>query len=117
MNGMANDLYLQADRPGVFAGRSAHFSGDGFSDMTFNVRAVSPAQFADWVARTGRNGPILDPAAYAALARQSPHVAAYTYRGVSPTLFEDVVRQRIAPGPGPEATLAPPQPPQDGKRF
>src|SRR6202140_1847643 len=31
MNGMADDLYLQADHPGVFAGRSAHFSGDGFS--------------------------------------------------------------------------------------
>ncbi len=38
MNGMADELYLQADHPGVYAGRSAHFSGDGFSDMHFDVR-------------------------------------------------------------------------------
>jgi cytochrome o ubiquinol oxidase subunit 2 len=46
MNGMADDLYLQADRPGVFAGRSAHFSGDGFSDMAFEVKSVPRARFS-----------------------------------------------------------------------
>ncbi len=35
MNGMASDLNLQADKPGVFHGLSAHYSGDGFSDMHF----------------------------------------------------------------------------------
>jgi cytochrome o ubiquinol oxidase subunit 2 len=106
MNGMADDLWLQADRPGVFAGRSAHFSGDGFSDMTFTVRAEPPAEFADWVAKTGGDGPILSQSVYAELARQSRKVAPYTYRSVSPDLFEDIVRQRLAPGPGPSAAPA-----------
>jgi len=102
MNGMADDLYLQADHPGVFAGRSAHFSGDGFSDMHFDVQAVSPAQFAAWAARTRSAGPPLDEPAYAALARQSTNVAPFTYRAVGADLFEHIVQQRVAPGPGPE---------------
>jgi cytochrome o ubiquinol oxidase subunit 2 len=106
MNGMADDLYLQADRAGVFYGQSAHFSGDGFSDMHFTVQAVAPAQFADWVARTGAGGPVLNQTEYAALSRQSSKVAPYTYRSVSPDLFEDIVRQRLALGPGPQTSPA-----------
>jgi cytochrome o ubiquinol oxidase subunit II len=106
MNGMADDLYLQADQPGVFQGRSAHFSGDGFSDMHFDVRAVSPADYAVWAAQTHSAGPALDEAAYAALARQSTNLPPSTYRTVSPDLFEHIVQQRVAPGPGPES--APP---------
>jgi cytochrome o ubiquinol oxidase subunit II len=102
MNGMADDLYLQADHPGVFRGLSAHFSGDGFSDMHFDVRAMSPAQFAAWTDRTRSAGPPLDEPAYAALARQSPNVAPFTYRTVSDDLFERIVQQRVAPGAGPE---------------
>ena len=102
MNGMADDLYLQADHPGVFAGRSAHFSGDGFSDMHFDVHAVTPAAFAAWADQTRRAGPVLGDAAYAALAEQSANVRPFTYRDVSPDLFEHVVQQHLAPGPGPE---------------
>jgi cytochrome o ubiquinol oxidase subunit II len=117
MNGMADDLWLQADRPGVFAGQSAHFSGDGFSDMHFTVRSVAPAQFADWVAKTGADGPILNQPTYAALARQSSKVAPYTYRSVSPDLFEDIVRQRVAPGPGPDTTASTPPASPAGKAL
>jgi cytochrome o ubiquinol oxidase subunit 2 len=102
MNGMADDLYLQAGQPGVFYGQSAHFSGDGFSDMHFNVQAVSPAQFAAWTDRTRGAGPSLDEPAYAALAKQSTNVAPFTYRTVSADLFEHIVQQRLAPGPGPQ---------------
>jgi cytochrome o ubiquinol oxidase subunit II len=111
MNGMADDLYLQADRPGVFYGQSAHFSGDGFSDMHFGVHALPPAQFAAWASQTGQAGPTLDDSAYAALAKQSANVAPYTYRGVSADLFERIVRLTLAPGPGPAPdTQQPPVP-------
>ncbi len=109
MNGMADDLYLQADHPGVYAGRSAHFSGDGFSDMHFDVRAVSPAAFAAWVGQTRRAGPLLDEGAYTALARQSSNLAPFSYRDVSADLFEHIVQQRLAPGPGPAAPTTPNQ--------
>ncbi len=50
MYGMTSRLNLQADRPGVYLGSSAHFSGDGFSGMAFDVHAVCPSEFAAWVA-------------------------------------------------------------------
>ena len=46
MAGMTTRLNLQADRPGTYPGLSAQFSGDGFSDMRFEVVAVPPADFA-----------------------------------------------------------------------
>ena len=45
MNGMTTRLNLRADTPGNFQGLSAHFSGDGFSDMHFEVHVVPAAQF------------------------------------------------------------------------
>jgi cytochrome o ubiquinol oxidase subunit 2 len=111
MNGMADDLYLQADHPGVYAGRSAHFSGDGFSDMHFDVHAVAPAAFAAWVGQTHSQGPLLDESAYAALAKQSSNLAPFTYRGVSADLFEQIVQQRLAPGPGPQSNPSAPATP------
>ncbi|MBV9077357.1 MAG: ubiquinol oxidase subunit II, partial [Methylobacteriaceae bacterium] len=51
MNGMATRLHLQADRAGTYYGRSGHFSGDGFPDMQFAVKAVSQPAFEQWVAQ------------------------------------------------------------------
>ena len=42
MAGMVTHLNLQADHSGTYRGMSANFSGDGFSDMHFNVDAGSP---------------------------------------------------------------------------
>jgi cytochrome o ubiquinol oxidase subunit II len=114
MNGMADDLYLQADHPGVYAGRSAHFSGDGFSDMHFDVHAVSPAAFAAWVGQTRGAGPSLDEPTYTALAKQSSNLAPFTYRTVSADLFDHIVQQRLAPGPGPEPAPSAASTPKQG---
>jgi cytochrome o ubiquinol oxidase subunit 2 len=102
MNGMETDLHLQADHPGVYYGRSAQFSGDGFSDMQFRVRAVAPAEFAAWTAAARGAGPALDLAGYGQLARQSRDVRPFTYGAVQPDLFQQVLDHRAAPGPGPE---------------
>src|SRR5207245_2747459 len=71
MNGMSTELWLHADEPGSYAGRSAHFSGDGFSDMQFDVKAVSPAEFTAWVGTARGSGPTLDTPTYHALMAQS----------------------------------------------
>jgi cytochrome o ubiquinol oxidase subunit 2 len=103
MNGMVTQLNLQADHPGVYAGRSAHFSGDGFPGMHFNVTAQTPQQFAAWTAAARASQvPALDPAGYAALARQSTDVPPSLYRTVSPGLFQAIATQMIAPAPGPD---------------
>jgi cytochrome o ubiquinol oxidase subunit 2 len=102
MPGMVSQLHLQADRPAVLFGQSAHFSGDGFSDMQFEVRSVRPAEFAAWVQGARGAGPVLDRTAYTALLRQSQDVAPFTYSRVDPQLFHAISSQAIAPGPGPE---------------
>jgi cytochrome o ubiquinol oxidase subunit 2 len=102
MYGMTTRLNLQADRPGVYPGLSAHFSGDGFPGMAFDVHAVSSEQFAQWAAATRALGPVLDEAAYRKLLRQSQDVSPYNYRSVQTGLFEDIVEQRLPPGEGPK---------------
>jgi cytochrome o ubiquinol oxidase subunit II len=102
MPGMVSQLYLQADRPAVMFGQSSHFSGDGFSDMQFQVRSVPDAQFGAWVQSAKATGMALDRAAYTRLARQSQNVKPYSYASVAPKLFDAVAMQQIPPGPGPE---------------
>jgi cytochrome o ubiquinol oxidase subunit 2 len=101
MNAMQTNLNLSADKPGTFYGMSSHFSGDGFSDMHFTVRAVPADQFAAWVQTTRGNGPALDPKAYTDLAKQSQNVAPFTYRAVDDGLFDKILSQALPPGPGP----------------
>jgi len=107
MYGMRTRLNLQADSPGVYPGLSAHFSGDGFPGMAFDVNAVSPEQFAQWAAATQVTGPVLDEAAYRKLLRQTQNVSPYTYRSVQTGLFEDIVRQKLPPGEGPPTVPRP----------
>jgi len=102
MNGMADQLNLQADHPGTYYGESGHYSGDGFSDMNFKVNAVSPQDFAAWVQKTHGAGPTLDGGAYQALAKQSIKVTPFTYGAADPNLFQAIVTQTQAPGPGPQ---------------
>jgi cytochrome o ubiquinol oxidase subunit 2 len=104
MYGMTTQLNLQADRPGLYPGLSAHFSGDGFSDMAFDLHAVTPEQFSAWVATTSASsGPVLDEAAYRSLLTQSQNIKPYTYRAVQRDLYGDIVSQRLPPGEGPSA--------------
>jgi cytochrome o ubiquinol oxidase subunit II len=104
MYGMTTQLNLQADRPGIYPGLSAQFSGDGFSDMAFDLRAVTAEEFSAWTAATGASGPVLDEAGYRNLLRQSQNVKPYTYSSVQPGLFDAIVMQRLPPGEGPGST-------------
>jgi cytochrome o ubiquinol oxidase subunit 2 len=101
MNGMATQLNLSASKPGIYQGLSSHYSGDGFSDMHFDVRALPPDGFAGWVATTRNGGAALTAQSYAELARQSLRVAPFTYNAVDADLFSKVVTQALPPGPGP----------------
>jgi cytochrome o ubiquinol oxidase subunit 2 len=101
MNGMVTQLHLAADKPGEFYGQSAQFSGDGFSDMNFMVRAVPQDAFAQWIAGARQTGSALDRTSYPALCQQSRNVRPFTYRTVDTSLFNAVVSQQLPPCPGP----------------
>jgi cytochrome o ubiquinol oxidase subunit II len=91
---MTTQLNLRADQVGTYKGLSAQFSGDGFSDMRFEVAALPAYQFAGWVESTKAQGRTLDPTAYATLAQPSKAVAPATYAPVAKGLFEAISADR-----------------------
>jgi cytochrome o ubiquinol oxidase subunit 2 len=98
MAGMVTRLNFQADYPGTYRGLSANFSGDGFADMHFNVDAVAPERFAQWVASTRNAGPLLDAPAYAELLKPSKAVVPFTYRSTAPALFDSIMSAQSGGG-------------------
>lgn len=96
MPGMTTRLNLEADRQGVFPGRSAHFSGDGFPGMEFNVNSVSPQQFAAWVQGAHGSAQALDAGSYAQLSKPSSYVKPMTYSAVAPGMFDAIVSGKVA---------------------
>jgi cytochrome o ubiquinol oxidase subunit 2 len=104
MNGMVTRLELRADNAGTLQGLAAHFSGDGFPDMLFDVHVVSQLAFPDWVASTARTDRVLNADSYGKLAQQSVETANPTYRLDDPRLFEAIATQKIPPAPGPRLT-------------
>jgi cytochrome o ubiquinol oxidase subunit 2 len=98
---MTTRLNLQADRLGNFNGLSAHFSGDGFPGMQFQVQSLPPDQFAMWAQGSRGKGLVLDGRGYAALSKPSSYVKPMTYGAVAPGLFDAIVANRLPPNPVP----------------
>src|ERR1700716_4114668 len=97
MAGMVTRLHLQADQSGSHRGMSAQFSGDGFADMYFNVEAVAPEKFSEWVDTARNVGVDLNVTTYAELAKPSASVAPFTYRAVAPGLFDSIRVSEMQP--------------------
>ena len=91
MAGMATHLNLQADERGKYQGLSAQFSGEGFSDMLFDVDAVSAEGFQAWVGDVRTKSGVLDAPTFVQLARPSRASGTPTYAEVSVGLFDSIV--------------------------
>jgi cytochrome o ubiquinol oxidase subunit 2 len=100
---MTTQLNLEADAPGTFRGLSGMFSGDKFSDMHFEVRAVNGDAYRQWLAAAKESGSALDRDAYARLAQSADTAPLSSYKAVDPTLFAAIVA-----GTAPEPAGAPP---------
>jgi cytochrome o ubiquinol oxidase subunit II len=81
---------------------SGQFSGDGFPDMQFDVRVVSPLAFPDRVRSTAQTDRVLNADSYAELARQSVASDKPAFRLDDVRLFEKIATQQVPPGPGPK---------------
>ncbi|MGA9172438.1 MAG: cytochrome aa3 quinol oxidase subunit II [Thermoactinomyces sp.] len=57
MPGMDMKLWLEADKPGTYVGRSANFSGRGFTHMQFDVIAQKETDFNAWVDHVKKTAP------------------------------------------------------------
>jgi cytochrome o ubiquinol oxidase subunit 2 len=103
MNGMVNRLELRADEVRTLQGLSAHFSGDGFPDMLFDVHVVSEPEFASFASNAVKSDRVLNADSYRnELLKQSVPKDKTVYRLDDPELFSAIATQKIPPGPGPE---------------
>ena len=107
MNGMRTQLNLMADHTGTYRGLASQISGDGFSDMHFEVEAKTPEDFYAWLGQARGQGQTLTPEAYMALSKQSVVSTPFTFGQVADGLFEKIVDQTLPPGPGPIAETNP----------
>jgi cytochrome o ubiquinol oxidase subunit 2 len=98
---MTTRLNLEADRQGTFNGLSAHFSGDGFPGMQFQVHSLPPDQFVMWAQGARGSGQVLDAAGYTQLEKPSSYVKPMTYGAVAPGLFDAIVANRAPANPVP----------------
>ena len=106
MAGMTTQLNLLASKTGTYPGLSAQFSGDGFSDMRFDVRAVPEEEYQAWLNSTRAGSEFLDTVRYAQLTTPSRHDEPATFGRVTAGLFEYIVHNHGGPITGPASGLA-----------
>ncbi|KYC89902.1 cytochrome aa3 quinol oxidase subunit II [Heyndrickxia sporothermodurans] len=80
MSDMITKLHLAADVPGELMGRNANFSGKGFAENTFNVKAMSEAKFQEWVQEVKETAKPLTEKKFNQLLEPG-HVGQSTYTG------------------------------------
>ncbi|SAL15056.1 ubiquinol oxidase polypeptide II [Caballeronia sordidicola] len=91
MAGMQTKLHLIADHAGDYAGLSANFSGQGFSDMKFRAIATTPEEFAAWVKKVKASPSQLDGMNYAAVASPTEKHPVQYFSKVDANLFQTIV--------------------------
>jgi cytochrome o ubiquinol oxidase subunit II len=96
MAGMTTQLNLLASHLGTYMGISAQFSGDGFSDMRFDVRAVSAEDYRAWVVSSQASAAQLNADRYNQLAVPSLHDEPATFSQVTDGLFDGIVHSHGA---------------------
>jgi cytochrome o ubiquinol oxidase subunit 2 len=102
MPNMVTRLNLLADQPGTFEGLSAQFSGDGFSDMRFDLVATDAASFEAWIQSARAKGNVLDVNALERLIKPAKADGTSTFAPVSEGLFDRIVSDHMTAPPPPK---------------
>jgi cytochrome o ubiquinol oxidase subunit 2 len=123
MPGMRTEVNLAADRPGTTRGENTQFSGAGFAEQSFVLRALPAAEFAAWAAAPPLRP--LDAATYALLGHRATPAETARLLGaaglpvrlgpVAPGLFDRVIARYHRGVPVP-ARAQPGAPAYDGGR-
>src|ERR1700730_2223218 len=96
MPNMVARLNLEADQPGTFEGLSTQFSGDGFSDMRFDLVSTEAEAFKYWVNTTKTQDGVLDETTFEELVKPVKADGAQTYAQVSEGLFDRISSGHMA---------------------
>jgi cytochrome o ubiquinol oxidase subunit 2 len=95
---MQTQLNAVVNKPGVYDGFSANYSGAGFSGMRFKFKGMTESDFDQWVAGLRASQGQLTRADYAKLVQPTSDEPVHHYAGVEPGLFLDVVNGCAEPG-------------------
>ena len=95
MPGMETKLSAVINKPGVFDGFSANYSGQGFSGMRFKFHGMGAADFDKWVAVTKASDRQLTRADYLQLEKPSERVPVRRYASVDPSLYKAIVNRCV----------------------
>jgi cytochrome o ubiquinol oxidase subunit 2 len=98
MPSMTTTLNAVMNKPGVYEGFSANYSGAGFSQMHFKYHGVSQADFDKWVQDVKGDGTKLSRADYLALEKPSVSEPVRHYNTVAPNLFDAIVNRCVEEG-------------------
>ena len=98
MPGMETQLQAVMNKEGEFTGLSGHYSGSGFSRMTFTFRSLSQQGFDEWVAKAKASGTPLDRAAYLKLDKPSEAEPVRYFGSVENGLYAAALGLCVQPG-------------------
>jgi cytochrome o ubiquinol oxidase subunit II len=90
------NMVTRLDQPGTFEGLSAQFSGDGFSDMRFDLVSTEAEDFKAWVNATKTQGGVLDARTFGELVKPAKADGPQTYAQVSEGLFDAISSKSTA---------------------
>ncbi|MCJ2051764.1 ubiquinol oxidase subunit II [Methylobacterium sp. J-070] len=91
MPGMQTQLHAVVNREGAYEGRSAHYSGAGFSNMFFKFHGLTNDGFDQWVAKAKAQGGELSQEAYLKLEEPSEAEPARYYKSYMQGLFDRII--------------------------
>lgn len=91
MAGMQTRLHLIGHTPGTYAGMSSAYSGSGFSDMKFDARVVTDADFQQWLLQARGTGEHLGTARLGQLEVPTHGAPMQRFSSVDAGLFASVV--------------------------
>lgn len=91
MTGMVNELHLVATSPGKFDGKSANYSGEGFSKMKFIAEAKTQEDFDAWVLSVRASQRYLDERSYTMLAEPGEGDPLVQFGNIDEHLFATMV--------------------------
>nr|WP_313901904.1 ubiquinol oxidase subunit II [Methylobacterium sp. J-030] len=91
MPGMQTQLHAVINREGAWEGRSAHYSGAGFSNMFFKFHGLTNDGFDQWVAKAKASGGDLSQEAYLKLEEPSEAEPARYYKSYMQGLYDRII--------------------------
>ncbi|WP_205737744.1 ubiquinol oxidase subunit II [Granulosicoccus antarcticus] len=97
MPSMQTTLWAVGNDPGVYHGRSSHYSGAGFSGMSFDFLVLEQSEFDQWISKVG-DGETLDRQRYFQLAEPSENVEPMFFYLADEELYHDILNRCLHQG-------------------